>query len=214
MDPSRVEVLVAGLQRQIDGIKGMVDPERSVLTAQYMKVDDPSSPQIIRVSEGGTLEMGGEGSWKIIGAVTEEVSHTGDTNPTTLAEIVVPADSMGKNGIIRVSTICKPYTSAYFAIYFGQIIPANRIIRNIHYSAALLVDSRPAYVWNKNAVNLQGAGGDHTQSMSVHQVVGGTPKAMTEDTTQDKSIYFTVQNFDAAHTSYLYLALVEACYRD
>lgn len=45
------------------------------------------------------------GTWYVVGRSGVQVSHTGDTNETTLATISVPAGAMGPNGILRITAI-------------------------------------------------------------------------------------------------------------
>ena len=74
----RLERLIKNARSEIVALKGMIDTARSIVAAQYVKVDDPSSPQILRVSEGGSLELGNAGTWQVLDVLNEEVSHTGD----------------------------------------------------------------------------------------------------------------------------------------
>jgi hypothetical protein len=39
----------------------------------------------------------------VLGASAVATSHTGDTNPSTLATIAVPANAMGANGMLRIT---------------------------------------------------------------------------------------------------------------
>lgn len=44
-------------------------------------------------------------SFRVLGASGVGVSHTGDTNETTLATVSVPAGALGTNGILRVHSL-------------------------------------------------------------------------------------------------------------
>lgn len=154
-------------------------------------------------------------AFEVIDALTEVVSHTGDTAETTLHTAVVPADKMGAKGIVRISLMCKPHAASNFNVYFGQIQAANRVGYWTHASTDFLVYSHLMHVWNKGATNAQG--GDSSSGALIlgqHWVAFGSPLAMTEDTTADVPIYFTVQNNAAPDESYLYLAIVEALHKD
>lgn len=210
----RLERLIKNARAEVVVLKGMIDTARSIVAAQIIKVDDPSSPQIIRVSEEGNLETG-EGSLPWWGAITEEASHTGDTAETTLGTITIPGGKMGPNGFARISVICRVYQSAIFHVYFGQIQTANKIGYYQHTGGIYYLSAHPLYVWNKGAANSQsGEEPDQVGQLAYHYAAAGTPQGMNEDTTQDVNVYFTVQNAAAGHISYLYFALVEVFYRD
>lgn len=52
------------------------------------------------------------GTWYVLGKSAVAVSHTGDTNETTLATITVPANAMGPNGVVRITTLWSYTNSA------------------------------------------------------------------------------------------------------
>lgn len=214
MDNARIQELIDGLQDQITEIKEMVDPERSVLTAQYVKVNGPTSSQIIRVSEDGGLDLGNEGNWNVIELMTAQKSHTGDAIKTTVHEITIPADSMGPNGAVRVSSIWHASGAAdrnIYYIYFGQIILNNLI--GFWDANQYTIDSRPLYVCNTGAANAQRYVKFGMQ-MHAHSASNVPLQTSAEDTTQDVTIYFQAWNLAAGDTSYLDLALVETLYHN
>lgn len=210
----RLERTIRNAELKIVELKELIDTERNIITAELVKVDDPTSPQVLRVSEDGVLEAGGQSTpWR--DAITAEASHTGDTVETELGKITIPANKMGPNGIVRVFVICKPHAGATFRIYFGQKITANRIGYWFHASTDFYVSSRPLFVWNKNNTSAQsGEEPDDNLQLDRHFIAFGVPPNMTEDTTQDVVIYFTVINAAGGDTSYLYFALVEVFYKD
>jgi hypothetical protein len=208
----RLQRLVRNAELKIVALKGMIDTARSIVEAQYVKVDDAVSPQVLRVSEGGTLEAGGDSPMKTLPPIVEAVSHTGDTLETTLGTITVPANSMGPNGFVRITTVWKIASAGKVNIYFGQINAANKVG---YWSLPLpvLLEARPVHVWNTNDASAQSASSAaDTLALSIHYDAGASPVSMTEDTTSDIEIYFTVQNNLAGDTSYLYYALAEAFY--
>jgi hypothetical protein len=54
----RLDRLIKNLQDEVAALKGMIDTERSIVAAQYVKVQGASSSQIIKISEGGGLILG------------------------------------------------------------------------------------------------------------------------------------------------------------
>lgn len=207
----RLERLIKNLQNEVAGIKTMVDVDRGVLTAQLIKVDDPSSPQIIRVSEGGSLEAGGEPlPWRAV--IAEEASHTGDTNETELGKITVPGNSMGAHGFIRVHALYRalrngqPGANHTFRARFGGIGGTIFSTYTANF-ANLMLDIVPKFIWNTGVTNAQGSG---ILQAHFHTRAGEAPYASAVDTTADVDISFTVQNANALHSAFLRSAFVEA----
>lgn len=64
-------------------------------------------------------------SWNLIAASAVAVSHTGDLLQTTLATITVPANSMGPNGILKLTTLWSfggvDADAKQARIYFGGV---------------------------------------------------------------------------------------------
>ena len=204
----RLERLITNVRREVADIKTMVDTERSILTAQYVKIDDPASPQILKVSEEGGLEMGGATlPWRE--AITVEASHTGDTDETEVGKITVPGGSMGPNGVVRIFTSFRGMGAGYhyFRIYFGGLE-----IKETYYAANnLMVDVLPTFVWNRDSVSSQGSGHGHA---NVHVRTTEAPFNGEVDTSQDVDISLRVKNAVPGETAYLSFVFVEAFYRD
>lgn len=211
----RLQRLIRNAELKIVALKGMVDTAERIISAQSLLVGPEASPQTIGVSEGGGLELGSGSPMTVLDAITVEASHTGDTLETEIGTLIVPADEMGPNGIVRISLMCRPFTGAILKVYWGQILAANRISSWTHAAAPFLVYSHPIHVWNKNATNAQSADNDGAALiLGQHWVAAGVPNAMTEDTTADVNIHITVQNAAAGNTSNLYMAIAEAIHRD
>ena len=206
----RLERLIANVRSEVADIKTMVDVERGLLTAQLIKMDGPVSPQIIRISEGGGIEVGGSSSWEIVDVLTESVSHTGDLVNTTIHTAVIPADKMGANGVVRISSIWRTTVTVaaqwWNRIYFG----GTNIAQDAH-TVARAIDSRPIRVWNKNDVNAQG----HVQNNMLMKGHFGnsTIPSLAIDTTQDVDIEFKAQCGHVAHVVTLHFTLVEVNHR-
>lgn len=205
----RLERRIRNAEKQLVELRTLIDTTRSVVTADIIKVDDPTSPQILRVSEGGTLETGSESGMRVIGAITEETSHTGDANETELGRITVQANSMGAHGFVRILSSFRAIGAGAlhtFKVYFG----GDRIQHVFAVANNWMVDF-PGFVMNDGAADSQLAG---ISFGTLHSRVGETPTVLSVDTTADVDIRWTVQNALAAHTAYLRLAFVEAFYSD
>lgn len=203
----RLERRIRNAERQLVELREIVDVDRSVVAAAILKVDDPTSPQIIRVSEGGTLETGSESGFRGIGAITEEVSHTGDVNETELGKITMQGGSMGPRGFIRIFSSFRAIGAGAlhtFKVYFG-----GSRIQNVFAVANNWMVDFPGFVVNTGAENAQRAG---ISFGTLHSRVGETPTVLAIDTTADVDITWTVQNAIAAHTAYLRAAHVEALF--
>lgn len=203
----RLERLLSNVRAEVAGIKTMVDVDRGLITAQLIKIDDPVSPQIIRVSEGGTLEVGGSSSWEIVDRLTVPVSHTGDLIETVIHTVGIPANKMGPNGGVRIWSIWKTAVNGQAAqwwnrIYFGGI----NIAQDAH-TLDRAIDSRPITVWNKNDASAQG----HVQNNMLMKGHFGNSAIQSRaiDTTQDVDIEFKALCGHVAHVVTLHSALVE-----
>lgn len=216
MNTEEIDRRIEALQSSIDDLRTMVDPARGVLTAQYLKMDGPSSSQIIRVNEGGSLDLGSESSWRVVGAISVPVSHTGDTVETEIASIPIPGGRMGPNGFARIHSMWDSSATGAnhtYRVYFGQIDSNNMVGYFIH-GTRYQVASRPLMVGNQNDVEAQAYLEATSMRMDRHAYINPTLNETAEDTDSDVTVYFTAQTANAAHTVYLYSALVEVCYRD
>ena len=208
----RLERLIKNLQNEVADIKTMVDVERGILTAQLIKVDDPSSPQIIRVSEGGSLDLGSESGMRVLGVLTEAVSHTGDLVETELFKVTVPANSMGPNGVVRISSAWHA-TKIPGGVWFARVYFGAALISKYGTTVAATLESRPVMVWNKNNTGAQ----RHVDSfiqLPIHFSGGVHITDRAVDTTADVDITFKAICGNAGDEVFLHYAMVEALYRD
>lgn len=126
---------------------------------------------------------------EVLGYGHTQLSHTGDTNVTTLATVVVPANAMGPNGIIRVnSTWTVSPTSAN-----------NKTVR-VRFGGGLIVGpvlttntltSQTRWIANRNATNSQVSSfnpGDNSYGVNA-----GTFVTLAIDTTAAVNIIFTAE---------------------
>jgi hypothetical protein len=123
----------------------------------------------------------------VVGQSAVAVSHSGDTNETTLGTITVPAKSMGPNGRVRITTLWSHTSSANnktLKVKFGSTVYTN------------VVDTTTASAWlttmvaNRNATNSQvgPAAGMTGEGSSTSAVV-----TSGEDTTANVTIAITGQ---------------------
>lgn len=207
----RLDRRIKNNEAEIEAIRTMVNPDRSLLTAQIIKVTDPTSPQIIRVSAGGSLEVGGVSGWKPVGALTEAVTHTGDTLETTLFTATVRGGSMGPNGFVRIWSMWRVDIGGGGTWRIRYRFDGSSI-GTFSSSAARGLDSRLIHIWNKND---EAAQSHMSDSLALSGHVGGSSIIpLTKDTTADIPITFTAKGGNAAHVSVLHSALVEVLHRD
>lgn len=200
----RLERLIRNARAEVVALKGMIDTARSVVAAQYVKLDDPSSPQVLRVSEDGGLDLGNEKLWEVIGVITEEASHTGDTNPAIVGTITVPANSMGEHGILRIHADWRAEGAGTH--YFYMQFAGHNIRWYWSTGTNLIVDFPDTFVWNKGDAGEQGMGVTWVAYARTAESVG----SMSVDTAADVDVTFVVENSDASAEGFLRFALVEA----
>ena len=204
----RLERLITNVRREVADIKTMVDTERGILTAQIVKIDDPSSPQILRVSEGGTLELGNADSWQVLDMLTVEVSHTGDALETVLHTVKVPGGRMGAKGGLRIFASFRAMGAGnhqFFVRFDGALVS--------FWSATAtnyMLDLTTAYIWNL-AATLQGAG---IQDVVRHQKSTESPFSGAIDTTNDVDLTFAAKNVVGGDVVYLRFVSVEVLHRN
>lgn len=205
----RLQRLIRNAELKIVALKDMIDTAERVVAAETVELGNPASPLILSASEGGTLETGEDSPMRVIGTITDEASHTGDTNETELGKITVPGNSMGAHGFIRLYVSFRALRTGggtgnhTFKAYFGGSLLAS-YTGNF---ANLMLDMTPRFVWNQGATNVQSSG---FRLCERHIRTAEAPFAATKDTTADVDITFTVQNAVAAHTAYLRAVFVEA----
>lgn len=142
-------------------------------------------------------------SVKVLAQSAVAVSHTGDTSQTTLATVTIPANSMGKNGRLRITTVWS-YTNSgnnkSLRISFGG---TNYLSSNVTTSASIQ-DQRT--ISNRN---------DTASQVGLTSTVGGfgsssaSPVTSTVDTTSDVPLLFTGQLASSGETVTLESYLVE-----
>ena len=66
---------------------------------------DPDFGRQLQAAQNETVAAKLIGTWRGLAASASQVSHTGDTDETTLATITIPAGVMGANGLLRVTTL-------------------------------------------------------------------------------------------------------------
>lgn len=140
---------------------------------------------------------------KVLAQSAAAVSHTGDTSQTTLATVTIPANSMGKNGRIRVTTVWSYTNSANnksLRVSFGG---TNFLSSNVTTTASVQ-DQRT--ISNRGVTNSQ---------VGLTSTVGGfsssavSPVTASVDTTADVSLIFSGQLANSAETVTLESYLVE-----
>jgi hypothetical protein len=95
------------------------------------------------------------GTWRVLAASAVAVSHTGDTLETALATIAVPANAMGPNGQLRVTTQWSYTNSANgktLRVRFGGTSGTSYLAQTSTATASAVFENRIA---NRGAANSQ-----------------------------------------------------------
>lgn len=150
-------------------------------------------------------------AFEVIDVLTVPVSHTGDLINTVIYKVVVPANKMGPNGAVRISSIWQTTvgTSAqwWIRIYFGGTNIAGEAT-----TVNRAIDSRPIAIWNKNDA---GAQRYMQENMLMKGHFGNSViRNLAVDTTQDVDIEFKAQCGHINHVVYLHYASVEVLHQD
>lgn len=141
----------------------------------------------------------------ILAASAVAVSNTGNTTETTLATISVPANSMGANGILRITTLFGYSGGA------GTWTPrikfnGTTFFESAAFATTILLARQIAQIANRNATNSQVG----TSTGMSNQLVGTVAVATSaHDTTTSLNITITGQLANAGDTVTLHSYLVE-----
>lgn len=124
----------------------------------------------------------------ILGMSAVAVSHTGNTNETTLATVVVPARTMGLNGRLRITALWSATNNANAKttrIKFGATtFNATSVASNSS-------NQQQIEISNRNAANSQVC-----RNATIYGAWGGTTAAIVTgaiDTTADVNLVFSGQ---------------------
>jgi hypothetical protein len=164
------------------------------------------------VRDGIEFSFGPTGAWQVIASSGVAVSHTGDTNETTLVTVSVPGGLTGANGAVRITTSWTCTNNA-----------------NIKYARAYLNGAGGSAYINVNLANTLTAhlGQMITNRNSESSQVGSTPAATGESFTTstaalpvsainmaaNRDIVFTAELGNASDTLTLEGYMVEVQHR-
>lgn len=131
------------------------------------------------------------------------LSKTGDLNKTTLASVIVPANAMGKNGSIRVTTVWSMTNNANAKNVITQW--GGTDIATLA-CASMATYREQRQITNRNALNSQVAfvsafGGWANSAVAI--------STQAKDTSQDQTLGIAVQLTNATDTITLESYLVE-----
>lgn len=148
-------------------------------------------------------------AWRVLAKSAVAVSHTGDTNETTLATITVPAGAMGPNGFITVRTQWSYTNSANtktLRVKFGGttlIAPAPTTTASLRQSIEIFNrDSASSQMITPNSTNTASAYGATTTAVGTAAI----------NTANAADIVLTAQLANSGETATLESYVVELCY--
>ena len=152
------------------------------------------------------------GTWRILAASAVAASHTGSTTETALATITVPANAMGPNGVLRITTHWSYTNSANtktLSVRFGGVSGTQYLANNVSTSATSR-DQR--HIHNVNTANSQKGGMVGAVSVGGWGSNANVPVTSTLDTTTAKDIVISGLLANAGDTVTLESYLVEIFY--
>lgn len=148
-------------------------------------------------------------AFRVLAASAVAVTHTGDTNETALATITVPANSLGANGVLRITAV------------FSMTNDASTKTARIRYSSitGTIYNTTPVttsasvtmlrFIANRNATNSQVGGGSTTQFAATSAV------AVTSavDTTAATTVVLTGELADGTDSITIESYVIEIFYQ-
>lgn len=154
-----------------------------------------------------TVVRKNQGQWRVLAASSVVVNHTGDTTETTKATVTIPANSMGPNGLIRITALWSWTESGndkLVRIRFGGTI-FSEVFGNTSILESL---QQQLVIGNRNAANSQvGSRGSQLFSYS-----GDDVRTAAIDTTSATTVVFGVQLANSGETISLESYLIEILY--
>jgi hypothetical protein len=154
-----------------------------------------------------------EGSlWHVLAASAVGVSHTGDTSETALATVQVPANMMGANGILRVTTLWTITNSGNNKTLRARLggIAGTAFLGATFTTSASVHDQR--LIRNRNAANSQ-VGFAAINGTGGWGVSSGAVATGAVDTAANQDLVITGQLASAGETITLEAYLVELLHR-
>jgi hypothetical protein len=149
-----------------------------------------------------------QGQWRVLATSNGTSSVTGTTSQTTLATVTVPANAMGKNGLLRVTSLWKYTESANNKTCRVNICGANYF--EVFGSTTILetIQSQVTVQNQNSAASQVGFEGAQTFAYSSNNY-----RTTTQDTTSSHNITFRGTLADTGETITLVSYLVEVCYK-
>ena len=154
-------------------------------------------------NSGPMVPNGAAPRFIVLGSSAVAASHTGDTNPSTLATIAVPANAMGANGVLRITaqwSFTNNANAKMTAISFAGTAFCSQSIAG------------GASARSQTQIANRGAANSQVGQTPAQANFGGAAGAVTTaaiDTTQAQSISIGVTLANAADTATLESYLVE-----
>lgn len=145
-------------------------------------------------------------TWRVLASSGIAVSHTGDTSETVLATVQVPANAMGPNGILRISSLWSYTNSGNNKTSFIRLggLAGTAFLNRVHTASASFFDVRQ--IANRDAANSQV--GPSVTLFSVGESVNAAFTG-TINTTVAQDLVLTGQLASAGETITLEAYLVE-----
>ena len=144
------------------------------------------------------------GVWRVLAQSSVAVSHTGNTNETTLASIVIPAGAMGPNGRVRITSLWSGTNSGNNKTMRHKFGGVNYFAQNLTTQQGWRQETE---ICNRNAANSQAGNGNNSWGAA-----GQAMNTSAIETTSAVTVLVTGQLANASETISLEAYRVEVLY--
>jgi hypothetical protein len=132
------------------------------------------------------------GVWRVLAASAVAASHTGATSETTLATVTIPANAMGPNGRVRITTVWSATNSANNKTLRHKFGGVNYFAQNMTTQQGWRHQNE---IINRNATNAQVG-----NTSNAFGSLSGAPIASAVDTSAAVTVLITGQLANVADT--------------
>lgn len=179
---------------------GAGDPEEIVCTAAGRALLDDASAR----EQCNTL-----GAWCVLAKSGAASSVTGTTAETILATVAIPANAIGPNGVVRVTSLWKYPNSANTKTLKVQLGAVNFV--NVTPTTTNSFQAVTT-IWNRNAANSQVGPSSSAATDGAMGTEGSNPTLGAVDTSVAQNLTFKATLANAGETITLEAYLVEIAY--
>jgi len=193
-------------------MQGQGDPNNAQIASAVSKLVTNSNQMLQAIGQlttavgNLTFTTAGLGTWSVLASSAVAVPHTADTTETVLANISIPANTLGANGILRISAIYTMTNNGNNKIMRVRLGGVGGTAFTAITVTAITNYALVSWIQNRNAVNIQ-VGKDPAQG----SYGSGTGSLVTGaiNTTSAQNLVLTGQLGNSADTIQLEAYYVE-----